>query len=216
MNRTRLLVTAGALLAMWACGMEAAAQVVAPAMKVEAVLENGKHVVRVVPDLSTPYSIARVQVTATTYQLIVAVPGANGQPPVLHSIPLVIGGALPGPTPNPTPTPTPVPTPTPPPPPTPKVAFIYLIHESGDSTSVQAKTRDAKAWKDAADGLGIKWLVIDKDQALAKFPVATKTAIATGLPALVALDKAGVAVAEKQPETIEALTAAVKRLGGAK
>ncbi|MCK9570476.1 hypothetical protein M0R72_16130, partial [Candidatus Pacearchaeota archaeon] len=42
---------------------EAAAQVVAPAMKVEAVLDGGRHVVRVVPDLSTPYSIARVQVT---------------------------------------------------------------------------------------------------------------------------------------------------------
>jgi hypothetical protein len=125
---------------MWVCGMEAAAQVVAPAMKVEAVLDGGRHVVRVVPDLSTPYSIARVQVTATTYQLIVAVPGANGQPPVLHAIPLVIGGTLPGPTPNPTPTPTPVPTPTPPPP-TPVAADLWgvVVEESRNRTAEQAQ-----------------------------------------------------------------------------
>jgi hypothetical protein len=214
MNRIRVFVTAGLLL-VWAFGMEAVAQVTAPALKVEAVVQDGKHVVRIVPDVTTPYSIARIQVTATTYQLIVAVPGASGQPPVLHSISLVIGGTLPGPNPTPTPTPTPTP-PVPPTPPTPKVAFIYLIYESGDSTSPQAKVRDAKVWKDAADGLGMKWLVVDKDQALKQFPVATKKAIETGLPALVALDKAGVAVAEKQPDTIEALTAAVKRLGGAK
>jgi hypothetical protein len=195
--------------------MEAVAQVAAPALKVETAVQDGKHVVRIAPDVTTPYSLARVQVTATTYQLIVAVPGANGQPPVLHAISLAIGGAAPAP--NPTPIPTPDPKPTPPtPPPTPKVSFLYLIHETGDSTSPQAKVRDAKAWKDVADGAGLKWLVIDKDQALKQFPVATKKAIETGLPALVALDKAGVAVAEKQPDTIEALTAAVKRLGGAK
>jgi len=212
MSRFRVLVFAGVLLTAWAFGMEAVAQV-APALKVETAVQDGKHVVKITPDVTTPYSIARVQVTATTYQLIVAVPGAAGQPPVLHAISLSIGGAAP--TPNPPPTPDPKPTP-PPPPPTPKVSFLYLIHETGDSTSPQAKVRDAKAWKDAADSAGLKWLVIDKDQALKQFPVATKKAIETGLPALVALDKAGVAVAEKQPDTIEALTAAVKRLGGAK
>jgi hypothetical protein len=215
MSRFRVLLAAGVLLTAWVCGTDAAAQVAAPALKVEAVVQDGKHVVKIVPDVTTPYSIARVQVTATTYQLIVAVPGANGQPPVLHAISLAIGGAAPNPAPNPTPTPTPTP-PVPPTPPTPKVAFIYLIHETGDSTSPQAKVRDSKTWKDAADSAGLKWLVIDKDQAMKQFPVATKKAIETGLPALVALDKAGVAVAEKQPDTIEALTAAVKRLGGAK
>ena len=117
----------------------------------------------------------------------------------------VTKGSAPNPTPNPQPNPTPTPS---------KVAYIYLIHESADSSSPQAKVRSAKAWKDEADRLGIKWIPFDKDEGMKKFPVATKKAIARGLPAIVALDKDGASTVEPQPDTPEAMLAAVKRLAG--
>jgi len=131
--------------------MEAAAQAAAPAMKVEAVLEGGKHVLHIVPDVTTPYSIARVQVTPSVYQIIVAVPGSGSSPPVMYAISLAIGGASPNPNPAPTPTPTPTPgptpnptpdpAPTPTPTPTPVAADLWgvVVEESRNRTAEQAQ-----------------------------------------------------------------------------
>jgi hypothetical protein len=110
-------------------------------------------------------------------------------------------GDSPQPGPNPAPNPQPS-----------KIAFLYIIHESADNTPAQAKVMAAKPWKDEAAKLGIRCVIVDKDESVKQLPGATQRAMAVGLPAIVAVDKSGMAVAEKLPETADAMLATVKRL----
>lgn len=112
---------------------------------------------------------------------------------------------------SPSPTPNPQPEPKPDPKPTPKLAFLYLIHESKDSTPTQALVRDDKSWRDACEARGIRWLVMDVDEAVKKFPIAAAKAKATGLPCIVWLDSQGVAESATQPKTADELIAEINR-----
>ena len=138
---------------------------------------------------------------------------ANGsQPTILDFAGAVTFGISPPQPPGPIP---PVP---PPPVPTPivKPAWIGVIHESRDATPATANVRDAKAWKDAATAAGIQWIVMDKDEAVKKFPGATKRAVAFGLPAVVSVEASGICTVDKLPATIDAMTTLVRAKGGAK
>lgn len=114
-----------------------------------------------------------------------------------------------GPGPQPQPQPNPQPSPN-------RIAYAYLILETGDLTPQVASVKDAKAWRDAATSHGIKFMVFDKDQGAKAFPNATDKAIKAGLPAIVLLDSSGVATVEKLPATADAMTALINRYGGAK
>jgi hypothetical protein len=107
----------------------------------------------------------------------------------------------------------PVPPKPPDPPPVLKAAFVYLIHESADATPALAAIRNAAAWKTEAEKLGMKWLIFDKDSGAKKFPSATNRATDVGLPAVVLIDKAGGAIAEKLPATPDAMLSLVRRAG---
>lgn len=108
--------------------------------------------------------------------------------------------------PNPQPQPQPDPTPKPN-----KVSFLYLIHESKDSTPAQAIVRDDPSWRSAAEARGIRWLVMDADEAAKKFPVAAQKAKTAGLPCLVWLDSMGVAEAATVPKTAAEIVAEIAR-----
>lgn len=146
-----------------------------------------------------------VVVNGKTYQAD-AVIQSDGSIKVVVAVVLVFrqdGEVQPGPGPKPPPDP---PTPT-------KITSLYLIHESGDGTPQFTGIRNAAAWKQEADRLGIRWLVVDKDTAKAKLPEAVKKAVAVGLPAVVLLDAQGLGVAEKCPATPDAMLERVRKAG---
>lgn len=113
----------------------------------------------------------------------------------------------PKPQPNPKPDPKPQPDPTPNPA---KLAYVYLIHESKDADPKSAAIRNDKAWKDACGAWGVQWIVLDKDVAATKFPVATRLAVSKGLPAVVLMDAQGLPEVIK-PETAAELLARIKK-----
>lgn len=82
----------------------------------------------------------------------------------------------------------------PPPPPPTKAVYLWLVHESGDSTPEMATVRDNKTWKDAADKAGLDWLTVDDDELVKLEPAIAKAARERGLPAVLLLDKDKVVV----------------------
>lgn len=114
-------------------------------------------------------------------------------------------GPDPGPDPKPDPKPDPVPV---------KVAFIHVVRETGENTPAIGAVIDSKPWRDVADSLKITYRVWDVTSAEKAFPNIVAKAKAVGLPAVVSLDSAGAAVAEKLPATADAMADLVKKKGG--
>jgi len=135
---------------------------------------------------------------------LLLITASNGQPAAFDGSLVLTFGENPNPQPQPQPQPIV------------KPAWIAVIHESKDSTPAVAIVRDAKAWKDAATALGIKWFTFDRDIAATQFPEATKVAIKFGLPCVVSVAPGEVARCEKLPATIDAMVALVNAKGGAR
>lgn len=107
--------------------------------------------------------------------------------------------------------------PNPPPPPPEPVAYLFLIHESGDATPETADVVNSKDWKDAADAKKIRWIVVDDDNAETLLPEIVKAARTQGLPAIVWTDDAqNVIEAEPMPTTPELMLKLVRDRKGAK
>jgi hypothetical protein len=161
------------------------------------------------PATTLPYTWVCIDKGDGKFAGVLAV--VDGGKPVTWIYQLAIDA--PGPTPTPTPNPAPTPTPTPTPA---KVAFVYLLHESKDSTPAFNAIVGDEAWKKALEANGVKWATADVDSAGKSLPNAVDIAKKAGLPALVWLDAAGLAKAEKCPQTPAEVMAKLKAIGAVK
>ncbi len=106
------------------------------------------------------------------------------------------------------------PPPPPPPPPTPRAVQLFLIHETADNTAAFTSVRDAKAWRDKADALKIRWQVFDDDTGEKLYPNAVALARNRGLPAIVLLDQRNTPLVLPVPATPFGMIELVQKYGG--
>lgn len=98
-----------------------------------------------------------------------------------------------------------------------KPTRMVVVYESRNAPTAVAAVATANSWRAEAKKLGIAATVADPDQLAGPNPGMLSRANKVGLPAVLFMDDAGLVVAaEKLPATADALTALVKKQGGAK
>ena len=177
-------------------------------------VQSDGQAIAIKPATALPYTWVCIDKGAGKFAGVLA--EVDGGKPVTWIYQIAVD-AKPDPGPDPKPDPGPDPKPDPKPDPTPvKVAFVYLLHESKDSTPAFNAVMGDQAWKKALEANGVKWVASDVDAAGKSLPNAVDIAKKAGLPALVWLDSAGLAKAEKCPATPAEVMAKLKTIGAIK
>lgn len=111
----------------------------------------------------------------------------------------------------------PEPGPSPKPPPTPivKPTRVLIVAETKNAPVKLAAVYTSKVWRDEAKSLGMAAAVGDPTGMETTYPGALARAKKVGIPAVLFMDDVGfVTAAEKCPDSIDAMTALVRKAGG--